>query len=387
MHGRPHLIPLALVALVAGVFVAVTPAPAHGTIEPGELWTKTYPGQEVSGVTIDADDNVLVSSTSVASGSAFVRKLDPDGMQLWKREWAAPDFVWTSAADVAVDADGATYLVGSETASAIDSKIFLRKYGAGGALKWTVHVKEAFGYAVAVRGTRVAVVGEKVLGDGTTDVYLRVYNRQGEPQWTRLFDGGASEVDLARDVAFGADGSIYAVGSYTVDAVGPDEDMFVRKYTADGTLVFDATHDGSSDTAEIDIGQGVAVSASTLFVCGVTDLSLAGGSDAQAFLRTSGLDLAPGWTQTWGGTAERDDQAMDVAFDAIGNAWVTGMYMEADGTHLFISERDADTGAELWGFTSTEASSIGMSVANSLSMLVVGGTVDAQGWVRAHVFG
>jgi len=387
MRARPHLVLLALAALVGGIFVTVTPLPATGTIQPGELWTWTYPGQEVSGVAIDADDNVLVASSSVATGSAFVRKIDPDGTQLWKREWAGPDFAWTSGHDVAVDADGAVYLVGSETVSAVQSKVFLRKYGAGGILKWTVHIKEAFGNAVAVSGTRVAVVGDKILDDGTTDALLRVYDRQGEEQWTRIFDGKGGDIDVARDVAFGADGSVYAVGSVTIDPVGPDEDMFVRRYEPDGTLVFKATHDGASDTAEVDIAQGVAVSDSTLYVCGVTDLSLAGGSDAQAFLRTSGLDLAPGWTQWWGGMAGRDDQAMDVAFDAIGNAWVAGWYMETDGTHLFISERDADTGAELWGFTSAEASSLGMSVANSLSMLVVGGTVDGQGWVRAHVFG
>jgi uncharacterized protein (TIGR03437 family) len=102
-----------------------------------ELWTRPvatsyalYPG----GVAADATGVYIAGTTSLAapalpgqcrsgSGSdSFVRKYDPDGAEVWTREFGTSDAAWASA--VAVDADG-VYVVGRNGTAQVEEAFYL----------------------------------------------------------------------------------------------------------------------------------------------------------------------------------------------------------------------------------------------------------------------
>jgi uncharacterized delta-60 repeat protein len=89
----------------------------------GELWTVTYDapqhGSDVAnGVTVDGDDAVLVAGSifrGTQSDNVWVRKLDPDGNELWTSTYNSDGFGSDGGNAVAVDPDGNVAVGGFET--------------------------------------------------------------------------------------------------------------------------------------------------------------------------------------------------------------------------------------------------------------------------------
>jgi cysteine-rich repeat protein len=79
-------------------------------------------------IAVDADDHVVVAGDlqlSNISAQGVVARLDPDGAVLWTTGFDANDGGYTTAADVALDAEGAASVVGSVYGEAGDGDIFV----------------------------------------------------------------------------------------------------------------------------------------------------------------------------------------------------------------------------------------------------------------------
>jgi hypothetical protein len=138
-----------------------------------ELWTRqfgtTWPDLATA-VAVDASGDILVAGTTegalpgqtqVGSGEAFVRKYNPDGAELWTRQFGTA--LSDEALAVATDAAGDVYVAGVTTGvfpgqtRAGHDDAFVRKYSAAGAELWTCQFGSpawnvAFGVAVDKRG-------------------------------------------------------------------------------------------------------------------------------------------------------------------------------------------------------------------------------------------
>ena len=232
-----------------------------------ELWTRqfgTTAGDMVFGVVVDATgdvylggrtDGTLPGQVSAGVLDAFVRKYDPDGNELWTRQFGSSGR--DNSRFIALDPKGNIY-AGGRTSGALPGQVsaggrdaFVRKYDSDGNELWTRQfgtaafdgvrgvAADSMGNVFVAGGTRGAFPGQVSAGD--LDMYVRKYDRDGNVVWTRQFgtpeadvqsSGGGGGVDL---LAVDSTGSVYVGGLTLGTLTGQDPnagsaDAFVRKY-------------------------------------------------------------------------------------------------------------------------------------------------------------
>ena len=160
------------------------------------------------------------------SADASLTRFDGQGNVLWSRIWGSP--LLDRAYGVAADAQGNWYVAG-ETAGVVEgqpvagrSDMLLTKFAADGTLLWSrtwgsAGVDSAFGVAVDSNGAVyvVGMVGGEVDGQpavsgSSGDLVLSRFTANGTRAWTRLW--GSINTDSARGVAVGSNGVVYVAG-------------------------------------------------------------------------------------------------------------------------------------------------------------------------------
>lgn len=210
---------------------------------------------------------------------AYIAKYSSSGRLRWVTQFAAGV---SSVSDIAVGADDSLYVVGyvsgdidgngpQKFGGLLDG--FVAKYSAAGKRVWVrmlggVQADSLNGVAVA--GRNVYVVGDTAnsLGDGgqafiggTSDIVVARYTTAGVRKWVRQL--GTASMEAAADIAVGARGTLFFVGSTQGDIDGPGvgtfnmglSDAFIGSMKPDGTLRW-ATQVGS---LQADAGNAVVV--------------------------------------------------------------------------------------------------------------------------------
>lgn len=239
---------------------------------------------------------------------------------------------------------------------------------------------------VAVLGGTAYVAGWETRTDLAQglDVRLSAYSPSGALLWTVSFNGAGNGDDAAMAVAVDVSGSVVIAGREDRTADGQGWDWLVRKYDGDGALLWSRTF--GSPAAGQDEALGVAVDANgTAYVVGFesrTDL----GQEADWMIRALGPDGADVWSLPFAGFGSSSDFARSVAVDANGDILVAGdegvdwrvAKVAPDGTELWALPYDASANDHAYGVA-----------ANSLDEAVVAGIENVTGqstnWrVRAY---
>ena len=226
--------------------------------------------------------SMVTGQANAGNKDAVVIKYSPAGSALWIRQFgtAQSDAIQAVAADstgvyVAGITSGA--LAGSSAGS---EDVFVRKYDPNGNELWTRQFgtsSDDEGLGIASDGTAVYVVGKTqgALAAGSSpggDAFVRKYDTNGNEVWTRQF--GTGSVDDATAVAADTSG-IYITGR-TNGVLGDSNlgsfDFFLRKYDASGTVVW--TRQFGTNTT--DAAYAVTVNASGVYVGGETSGAIAG---------------------------------------------------------------------------------------------------------------
>ncbi len=263
---------------------------ADGTL----LWTRTHNGypdavDAAFGIAVDAYGNGYVcGSVSVTGGTSdgWVRKLAPDGADIWTLTYDSPAADQDVFRAIAVDpASGTVYVTGCERRPDLfrEGNALVAAISAAGTLLWATSYDaagrwdEALGVAVAPGGDvlvagyatiadpatridanlfgRLEVLIDKADNQVNTEICVRRYGPAGGFQWERQFgaDFGANVTqDWARGVLADA-GGVYVAG--TID--NPPTDTFarwVRKYTPDGLAsLWTRVLGGTTDNNPLDL--------------------------------------------------------------------------------------------------------------------------------------
>ena len=208
------------------------------------------------GVSVDGSGVYVVGSTrgalngqtSLGGADAFIRKYDAEGNEIWLRQFGTAHS--DSAHGVSAGTNG-IYVVGSTSgalsgqASIGKADAFVRKYDPNGNEVWTRQFGTdaadfAYGIAVATDGlylagsTDGAFAGQTSAGD--SDAFVSKFDDNGNQLWTWQF--GSDSADTARGVSAAA-GVLYVAGR--TDGVLFNEtsaggyDAFVGRYADDST--------------------------------------------------------------------------------------------------------------------------------------------------------
>ena len=269
---------------------------------------------------------------SCPCGSAFIRKYDPSGTELWTHEFTVAGN--EGAYGVAVNSTG-VYVVGDAAGispnAQVDSSGFfnfwVRKYDANGNEQWT----SQFGpgqqmRAAAVDGTGVYAVGNMGRGalpgqisSGGYDAFVKKYDLNGNPLWARQFGTGTADIPYGA----GSDGNgVYLVGSTHGILPGQTNfggyDAYIRKYDPNGNDLWTPQFGSKSD----DRATGVAANSSGVYISGNTaDMDFAakigfgpvvfdGGVVNNASFAPSPAPVAPGSIAAVFGTGLNDGSAV-----------------------------------------------------------------------------
>jgi hypothetical protein len=391
-------------------------------------------GERGYSVTTDASGNVYVTGyfggtitfgttplTSVGSDDIFIAKYDAAGTVLWATSAGGNSTV--NGYSVATDTSGNVYVTGyfygptitfgTTTLTNVGGPdVFIAKYDAAGTVLWATSATSAgnsYGNSVATDASgNVYVTGyfeSPTITFGTTtltntsplgnseDIFIAKYDAAGTVLWAKRASGNNSERGYS--VTTDASGNVYVTGYFysptitfgttTLTNSGSiDNDIFIVKYDAAGTVLW-ATSAGGNST---DNGYSVATDTSgNVYVTGrfqsdtitfgTTALTNAGGGSYDIFIAKYDAVGNVLWAKTAGGVYE--DEGNSVATDASGNVYVTGEFRSptitfgtttlynAGANYMFIAKYDA-AGTVLWATSTTSAgNSYGNSVATDAS--------------------
>jgi len=276
-----------------------------------------------SGVYVVGSTGGDLDGTSQGSLDGFIRKYSSSGSILWARQFGS--FGVDVATAVATDASDNAYVVGyvfDDEDHLGNSDVFVGKFSADGSPSWrkkladTISPENATGVAVA--GSYFYVVGftdGSLAGSlGGRDAFIRKYTSGGVVVWTRQF--GTSRRDGATGVAVDGSGNVYVAG-FTAGALfgsnsDGDVDMFIRRYSSTGGIVWTRQVDGATSVAVAASGSNVHLAGSNNFTDEVRVVKYTTlGSVVWDRLRRD---------------HHRDDIVLDASVDPSGNLYVSGIF-------------------------------------------------------------
>ncbi len=343
----------------------------EGTID----WTRQFGSSyfdTAGGIATDELGNVyvtgytqgnLVGGAIPINSDAFLSKFDSSGSLQWIRQFGT-SFNSERANRVSMDGVGNVYVSGSigfpsdsvEYPTSGASDAFLTKFDGIGDHQWTRQFGTAetdYGYGLTIDGHGNAYVtgytGGSLEGPnrGEQDVFLRKYDPEGEPLWTRQF--GTTEGDQGRGVSADADGNIYVTGVSRGELGGVNAgeyDAFLTKSDTGGTLLWSRQF-GSSG---IDYAHDVSVDGlGGIFIAGYTTGDLvginAGGVDSFVTkFDTQGSQL---WSEQLGST--ENEAGRGISADGMGSVYLSGYTKgslqgaSAGSDDVFLAKFSADT--------------------------------------------
>jgi cysteine-rich repeat protein len=240
-------------------------------VDGAELWTVTadvaFGHDRFRAVTVSGDDSIyavgfVTAELPIEGRNVLVRKLDAAGTELWTQTHNSPFGQSDDQAYAAVaTADGGVVVVGEEVVAQQDSNVWVRKYDADGIEQWTVTHAGAAGALDSGRGVDqlpggdLVVSGWETQADGGRAIWVRRLSPTGAVVWTQTFNAGAPNGNIGNAVAARSDDTVVATGSQRVGTGDPD--FWTAAYGSDGAELWVQVFDGPGDGA--DVGRGVAI--------------------------------------------------------------------------------------------------------------------------------
>ena len=286
----------------------------NGTLD----WKKTLGGgqAETGGdIVVGKDGAVYVTghskSIGVGGGDLFVTQFTPDGVLGWTRTIGRTGDDYGRS--IIIGADGSIYVYGDIAGGPLGSQdIILAKYTSSGDLLWKnilggTNTDTGFGIVIGADGGIYVTGYTRSTGAGGSDLLIAKYNSGGALDWAKTL-GGVGD-DQGRNIAIGADGSVYVSG-FTASTGAGGNDLLIAKYNSGGALDWAKTLGGDGH----DFGWGITTGADgSLYVTGQTTSTGAGGNDllVAKYNTTGVLD----WVKTLGGVGNDDGQGIVIGSD------------------------------------------------------------------------
>jgi hypothetical protein len=354
------------------------------------LWTNTYdrPGTNhdfAAAVGVDGSNNIIVTGSSVSSGSAedfATIKYSSTGAPLWTNLYNGPGNSHDYPSAVAVDGSNNVIVTGSSVGSGSAEDFATIKYSSVGVPLWTNRYNgpgnnSDYATAVAVDGGNNVIVTGRSSGNGSSFDYATIkYSSAGLPLWTNRYNGPGNSYDYAYAVAVDGSNNVIVTGYST--GIGSSGDCATIKYSSGGVPLWTNRYNGPGNGD--DQGSALAVDHSgNVFVTGRSIGS--GSSSDYATIKYSSAGV-PLWTNRYNGPGNGDDQASALAVDHSGNVIVTGYSTGIEGNYDFATIKYISVQSPLMTGLQLTNGTFQLRVDNVLQpgTLVIEASTNLAGW-------
>jgi hypothetical protein len=309
-------------------------------------WSRTVGGtgyESVSSIIQTTDGGYAVagytSSFGAGSNDMYIVKLDANGTLQWSRTAGGTggDLAWS----IIQTTDGG-YAVAGQTNSfgAGSYDMYIVKLNASGSLQWSKTVggtnyEEARSIIQTTDGGYAVAGYTRSFGAGNDDMYILKLDASGSLQWSRTV--GGTNYDYAFSIIQTTDGG-YAAAGYTNSFGAGNDDMYIVKLDGSGSLQWSRTVGGTYEDYALSIIQttdgGYAAAGYTV--------SFGAGSNDMYIVKLDGSGAVQ-WSRTVGGTgtdyASSIIQTTDGEYAAAG--WTYSFGVGAGYTDMYIVKLDA----------------------------------------------
>ena len=359
-----------------------------------QVWATRYNGpanRDDYGIAMSSDSAGNVAVTGLSTNAygfpdyCTAKYAAVDGGLLWERRYKGSgdgnDIAYNLAYSVAMDADGNVVVTGSSTNTSGNADNYTVKYAASdGALLWERRYNGPANsydraHSIGVDSSGNVVVTGFSYSSGTSssdtgDYYTAKYAASdGALVWERRYNGSGEGNDLAYSVA------VDAAGNVVVTGISPNTsgntDYYTAKYSAsDGALLWERRYNGPGNGT--DVAHRVAFDAAGNAV--VTGGSAGNGTSVDFYTaKYAGSDGTPLWERRYNGPGNSYDVADSMAVDAGGNVFVTGRSQGAMFSNdYYTAMYAAADGALLW---ERRYGNSGYQPANSVAVDAAGNAV------------
>ena len=208
----------------------------------------------------------------------------------------------------------------------------------------------------------VYVAGTTVSADGDRDAFLLKYAPDRTLAWQRTYGlplnpAGGFDDEFAAGLAVAPDGSVYVTGQLGTGV------LFLAKFDANGTLVWDSTW-GENGT----IGTGAAVDAQgNVYISGLSFVVNEGADDTEALLLKFDPNGGVVWARAWGGAGFDAARAVATGPDGV---YITGETNSFFANDAFLAKFDFNGNVVWerdWGVDGIQAPFTGLTGANGVA--------------------
>ncbi len=309
----------------------------------GTVWTEGAWGAVGNdygyAVAVDPSDNVIVGgriTETVGGGNAWLRKYDAGGNPIWTETFAGPDGSTDKINGVATDTSGVVFVAGDSWASGESANYWVGQYLADGTPGWSdfyngVDNSTDRAWDVFVdSGGNPLTTGESWELNEAQNIVVRRFTAAGGLDGSTTYDLQGSQ-DVGYCIAPTGDGGYVVSG--TAWASGNGQNAWLRRFDANHQTVWTRTYNSSADNST-EQWDGCAVAPNgQIVVVGYAFL----GADRDLFIRKYSADGDVLWTQFEGGPANGTDRYRAVAIDDDGFIYAVGnIDMGATGGDILV---------------------------------------------------
>ncbi len=259
-----------------------------------------------------------------------------------------------NAAGIAADNSGNVWICGNNNWGYNTADMYTLRYNSAGTQTAGFLYNSPYNNADEARGIatdpagNVYVVGRALVNSSTSDIIIIKYNSSAIQQWVSIFNTPQNYSDDATAIAVDPSGNLYITGHIIK---GPFEyDYLTIKYNTSGVLLWYATYNGTANG--VDMANDIAVDASgNVYVTG-----LSAGQVIKRFVINTGYDYltikynsngVQQWVQRYNAHSG-NDEAKSLALDAAGNVHITGTVFMASGNTNCATIRYSTDGIFNW---------------------------------------
>jgi hypothetical protein len=174
------------------------------------------------------------------------------------------------------------------------------------------------------------------------DIVTIKYDPLGNQLWSAIFNGSASSLDEARDIAVDKNGNVFVTG-YTA-STGPNYDYITIKYNNSGVQQWANSYNGTGNG--YDEAYALAVDTNgNVYVTGGSDVTSQGSNYVTIKYNGAGVQQ---WATSYNGPGNSIDAATQIKLDAQFNVYVSG-HSYGSGTDLDIATiKYNNAGTQQW---------------------------------------